>query len=62
MYFNFNFLGLVFFFVGINDIYKYFRVKVNEIIVFREKLVDNKDFLKDLRKKIEMVEENVLNR
>lgn len=46
----------------INNIRKYFRVKVNEIIVFREKLVDNKDFLKDLRKKIEMVEENVLNR
>lgn len=46
----------------INNIRKYFRVKVNEIIVFREKLVDNKDFLKDLRKKIEMVEENILNR
>lgn len=38
------------------------EAKANEITAFREKLADNKDLLKDLRKKIEMVEENISNR
>lgn len=46
----------------IYNIYKCFRAKANEITAFREKLADNKDLLKDLRKKIEMVEENISNR
>ena len=42
-----------------NDV---FRAKTKEITAVREKVVERKDTLRDLRKKIEIVEENLSNR
>lgn len=38
------------------------RAKANEITAYREKTMDKKDSLRDFKKKIEIVEENIANK